>query len=45
MNNDENWDEDIDAIMKSQTKHDWMSEPRFRKIFDEMRYTITGRLT
>ena len=31
MNDDENWDEDIDAIMKSQTKHDWMSEPGLGK--------------
>ena len=42
MNNDDNWDEDIDAIMKSQTKHDWMSEPRFRKIFDEIEDGLQG---
>ncbi|MBO96718.1 MAG: serine protein kinase RIO [Euryarchaeota archaeon] len=42
MNDDENWDEDIDAIMKSQTKHDWMSEPRFRKIFDEIEDGLQG---
>ena len=42
MNDDENWDEDIDAIMKSQTKHDWMSEPRFRKIFDQIEDGLQG---
>ena len=36
MDFDEHWDEDPDAIMKSQTKHDWMSEPRFKKIFNEI---------
>ena len=42
MNYDEDWDEDPDAIMKSQTKHDWMSEPRFKKIFEEVEDGLQG---
>ena len=41
---DEHWDEDPDAIMKSQTKHDWMSEPRFKKIFNEIEDGLQGVL-
>ena len=42
MGYNEDWDEDPDAIMKSQTKHVWMSEPRFRKIFDEIEDGLQG---
>ena len=44
MDFDEHWDEDPDAIMKSQTKHDWMSEPRFKKIFNEIEDGLQGVL-
>ena len=42
MDFDEHWEEDPDAIMKSQTKHDWMSEPRFKKIFSEVEDGLQG---
>ena len=44
MDFDEHWEEDPDAIMKSQTKHDWMSEPRFKKIFNEIEDGLQGVL-
>ena len=40
MDFDEHWEEAPDAIMKSQTKHDWMSEPRFKKIFNEIEHGL-----
>jgi len=42
MDFDEHWEEDSDAIMRSQTKHDWMSEPRFKKIFDDIEDGLQG---
>ncbi len=42
MDFDEHWEEDSDAIMRSQTKHDWMSEPRFKKIFNEIEDGLQG---
>ena len=45
MPNDEPWEEeDPDALMKAQTKHDWISEPRFKKMFNEIEDGLQGVL-
>jgi len=43
---DKEWDEqpDIDRIMSSEKKFEWLSEPRYRKIFDEIEDSIQGVL-
>ena len=45
MSNEESWEEeDPDALMRAQTKHDWMTEPRFKKIFNEIEDGLQGVL-
>ena len=35
---------DIDALMRGEGKHEWMSEPRFKKMFAEVEDALQGVL-
>jgi len=42
---DPNWEDfDPDKIMKSSREHDWMNEPRFKRMFEEIEDKIQGVL-
>jgi len=42
---EEDWDgPDIDQIMKSEKKHEWISEPRFKRMFREIEDSLQGVL-
>ena len=44
MEDEKEWDlePDFDSLMKSEKKHEWISEPRFKKLFDEIEHSIQG---
>ena len=33
---------DFDSLMKSEKKHEWISEPRFKKLFEDIEHGIQG---
>ena len=35
---------DIDALMRGEKKHEWMSEPRFKRMFSEVEDALQGVL-
>ena len=35
---------DLDALMRAERKHDWMSEPRFKRMFDDIEDGLQGCL-
>ncbi len=35
---------ELDALMRAEKKHDWMSEPRFKRMFDEIEDGLQGVL-
>ena len=35
---------DLDALMRAERKHDWMSEPRFKRMFDDIEDGLQGVL-
>ena len=35
---------ELDALMRAERKHDWMSEPRFKRMFDEIEDGLQGVL-
>ena len=42
---DPDWEEvDPDSLMKSVRQHDWMSEPRFKRMFKEIEDKLQGVL-
>ena len=43
MPREEEWDvPDLDSLMKSETKHEWISEPRYKRMFDEIEDSLQG---
>jgi len=47
LSNDNNWnsdDLDLDKILKSEKKYEWISEPKYKKIFEEIEHSIQGVL-
>ncbi len=43
MPREEDWDvPDLDSLMKSETKHEWISEPRYKRMFDEIEDSLQG---
>ncbi len=45
--NENNWDSDqpdIDKILKAEKKYEWISEPKYKKIFEEIEHSIQGVL-
>jgi|TARA_B110000196_G_scaffold24074_1_gene18577 RIO kinase 1 len=45
MSKSEDWDlPDLDATMKAERQHDWISEPRFKKMFSEIEDGLQGVL-
>ena len=40
---EEDWDlPDPDEIMRSESKHEWISEPRYKKMFDDIEDALQG---
>ena len=33
---------ELDALMRAERKHDWMSEPRFKRMFDDIEDGLQG---
>ena len=45
MSDSEDWDlPDLDALMRGEKKHQWLSEPRFEKMFSEIEDGLQGCL-
>ena len=45
MSDSEDWDlPDLDALMRGEKKHAWLSEPRFEKMFSEIEDGLQGVL-
>ena len=45
MSDSEDWDlPDLDALMRGEKKHQWLSEPRFEKMFSEIEDGLQGVL-
>ena len=43
MPRDEEWDvPDLDSLMKSEKKHEWISEPRYKRMFDDIEDALQG---
>ena len=43
MPREEEWDvPDLDSLMKSETKHEWISEPRYKRMFDDIEDALQG---
>jgi RIO kinase 1 len=43
MPSDEEWEEpDLDRIMRSETKHEWISEPKYKRMFDDIEDSLQG---
>ena len=44
MTKKKEWDlePDFDALMKGEKKHEWISEPRFKKMFNEVEHGLQG---
>ena len=45
MSDSEDWDlPDLDAIMRGEKKHEWLSDPRFNKMFSDIEDGLQGVL-
>lgn len=45
MTSDGDWEDiDPDIIMRSETKHQWISEPKYKRMFDEIEDSLQGVL-
>ena len=45
MAESEDWDlPDLDAIMRGEKKHEWLSEPRFKQMFSDIEDGLQGVL-
>ena len=45
MSDSEDWDlPDLDSLMRGEKKHQWLSEPRFEKMFSEIEDGLQGVL-
>ena len=45
MSDSEDWDlPDLDSLMRGEKKHQWLSEPRFGKMFSEIEDGLQGVL-
>jgi RIO kinase 1 len=45
MSNSEDWDlPDLDSLMRGEKKHEWLSEPRFEKMFSDIEDGLQGVL-
>ena len=43
MPSDEDWEEpDPDTMMRSERKHEWISEPKYKRMFDDIEYALQG---
>ena len=43
MPSDEDWDEpDPDMMMRSERKHEWISEPKYKRMFDDIEDALQG---
>jgi len=43
MPREEEWDvPDLDSLMKSEKKHEWISEPRYKRMFDDIEDALQG---
>ena len=43
MPQDEDWEEpDPDSMMRSERKHEWISEPRYKRMFDDIEDALQG---
>ena len=43
MPSDEEWEElDLDRMMKSERKHEWISEPKYKRMFDDIEDALQG---
>ena len=44
MPREEEWDEepDMDTLMRAERKHEWISEPRFKRMFDDIEDALQG---
>ena len=38
------WDEepDMDSLLRSERKHEWISEPKYKRMFDEIEDSLQG---
>ena len=41
---DEEWDNHLDALQRSATQHQWMDEPRYKRLFRDIEDRISGVL-
>ena len=40
---EDEWEEpDPDSMMRSERKHEWISEPKYRRMFDEIEHALQG---
>jgi len=43
MPSDEDWEQpDLDTMMRSERKHEWISEPKYKRMFDDIEYALQG---
>jgi hypothetical protein len=43
MPSDEDWEElDPDIMMRSERKHEWISEPKYKRMFDDIEHALQG---
>ena len=46
MPSDEDWEElDPDMMMRSERKHEWISEPKYKRMFDDIEAVSYTHLT
>ena len=40
---EDDWEEpDPDSLMRSERKHEWISEPRYKRMFDDIEHALQG---
>ena len=40
---EDEWEEpDPDSLMRSERKHEWISEPRYKRMFDDIEHALQG---
>ena len=43
MPSDEEWEDlDPDMMMRSERKHEWISEPKYKRMFDDIEDALQG---
>ena len=43
MPSEEDWEEpDLDMMMRSERKHEWISEPKYKRMFEDIEYSLQG---